>query len=129
MAARNCRKRKIDQIKQLEDDVGRIRNQKGDLIREHERLMAQRTHWTDMVKRLHDHVLKVHFSTNNNVLKKLKVITSKSITRKTRHLLFIVFLYLRSWDMIQTFGSSKWIIIDRFIFYLEVSHKKRTHQR
>ena len=59
MAARNCRKRKIDQIKQLEDDVGRIRNQKSDLIREHERLMAQRTHWTDMVKRLHDHVLKV----------------------------------------------------------------------
>ena len=59
MAARNCRKRKIDQIKQLEDDVGRIRNQKGELVREHERLMAQRSHWTDMVKRLHDHVLKV----------------------------------------------------------------------
>ena len=39
--------------------MGRIRNQKSDLIREHERLMAQRTHWTDMVKRLHDHVLKV----------------------------------------------------------------------
>ena len=61
MAARNCRKRKIDQIKQLEDDVGRIRNQKGELVREHERLMAQRSHWTDMVKRLHDHVLKVQF--------------------------------------------------------------------
>ena len=29
------------------------------MIREHERLMAQRSHWTDMVKRLHDHVLKV----------------------------------------------------------------------
>ena len=61
MAARNCRKRKIDQIKQLEDDVGRIRNQKGELVREHERLMAQRSHWTDMVKRLHDHVPKVQF--------------------------------------------------------------------
>ena len=60
VAARNCRKRKIDQIKQLEDDVGRIRNQKGELVREHERLMAQRSHWTDMVKRLHDHVLKVN---------------------------------------------------------------------
>ena len=63
VAARNCRKRKIDQIKQLEDDVGRIRNQKGELVREHERLMAQRSHWTDMVKRLHDHVLKVRFAT------------------------------------------------------------------
>ena len=70
MAARNRRKRKIDHIKQLEDDVGRIRNQKSDLIREHERLMAQRTHWTDMVKRLHDHVLKVNYLENKFCSKK-----------------------------------------------------------
>ena len=59
VAARNCRKRKIDQIRQLEDDVTRIRTQKGDLIKEHDRLVAERSHWTDLVKRLHDHVLKV----------------------------------------------------------------------
>ena len=59
VAARNCRKRKIDQIKQLEDDVTRIRTQKGDLLKEHERLVADRSHWTDLVKRLHDYVLKV----------------------------------------------------------------------
>ena len=60
MAARNCRKRKIDQIKQLEDDVTRIRCRKTELINEHEKLVGQRNHWSDLVKRLHDHVLKVY---------------------------------------------------------------------
>lgn len=59
VAARNCRKRKIDQIKQLEDEVTRIRIRKTDLIQEHEKLASQRAHWGDMVKRLHDYVLKV----------------------------------------------------------------------
>ena len=59
VAARNCRKRKIDQIKQLETDVQRIRCRKTELITEHEKLVAQRNHWADLVKRLHDHVLKV----------------------------------------------------------------------
>ncbi|TRY68417.1 hypothetical protein TCAL_02505 [Tigriopus californicus] len=58
VAARNCRKRKIDQIKQLEDDVQRIRCKKSELIAEHEKLVAQRSHWTDLVKRLHDYILK-----------------------------------------------------------------------
>ncbi|CAB4054665.1 Segmentation protein cap'n'collar [Lepeophtheirus salmonis] len=58
VAARNCRKRKIDQIKQLEDDVTRIRCRKTELVQEHEKLSSQRSHWTDMVKRLHDYVLK-----------------------------------------------------------------------
>ena len=60
VAARNCRKRKIDQIKQLETDVQRIRCRKTELITEHEKLVAQRNHWADLVKRLHDHVLKVN---------------------------------------------------------------------
>jgi hypothetical protein len=59
VAARNCRKRKIDQIKQLESDVHRIRCRKTELINEHEKLVAQRNHWADLVKRLHDHTLKV----------------------------------------------------------------------
>ena len=59
VAARNCRKRKIDQIKQLEDDVTRIRCRKTELVNEHEKMVAQRNHWSDLVKRLHDYVLKV----------------------------------------------------------------------
>ncbi len=59
MAARNCRKRKIDQIKQLEDDVTRIRCRKLELISEHEKLQAQRRQWNDVVKGMHDYILKV----------------------------------------------------------------------
>merc|ERR1712029_931794 len=58
VAARNCRKRKIDQIKQLEDDVTRIKTQKMDLNQEHRRLIGEAKQWTTLVKRLHDHVLK-----------------------------------------------------------------------
>ena len=67
VAARNCRKRKIDQIKQLEDDVTRIRCRKSKLVAEHEKLQGQRRQWTDIVKTLHDHVLKV-----NEVIRCLK---------------------------------------------------------
>ena len=59
VAARNCRKRKIDQIKQLEDDVQRIRCRKTELLQEHDRLLLERSRWSDKVKRLHDYVLKV----------------------------------------------------------------------
>ena len=59
VAARNCRKRKIDQIKQLEDDVQRIRCRKTELLQEHDRLLLERSRWTEKVKRLHDYVLKV----------------------------------------------------------------------
>lgn len=58
VAARNCRKRKIDQIKQLEDDVQKIRCRKTELIQEHDRLLLERSRWTEKVKRLHDYVLK-----------------------------------------------------------------------
>ncbi len=59
VAARNCRKRKIDQIKQLEDDVTRIRCRKMELVSEHEKLQAQRRQWNDVVKGMHDYILKV----------------------------------------------------------------------
>ena len=59
VAAQNCRKRKIDQIKQLETEVTRIKCRKTELVTDHEKLMSQRSHWSDLVKRLHDFVLKV----------------------------------------------------------------------
>ena len=68
MAARNCRKRKIDQIKQLEDDVQRIRCRKTELLQEHDRLLVERSRWSDKVKRLHDYVLKVRIERYLNVL-------------------------------------------------------------
>ena len=62
VAAQNCRKRKIDQIKQLETEVTRIKCRKTELVTDHEKLMGQRSHWSDLVKRLHDFVLKVGIS-------------------------------------------------------------------
>jgi len=58
VAARNCRKRKIDQIKQLEEDVQRIRCRKTELLQEHDQLLNERSRWSDKVKRMHDYVLK-----------------------------------------------------------------------
>ena len=105
--------------------MGRIRNQKSDLIREHERLMAQRTHWTDMVKRLHDHVLKVN-KTWDNMDSEL---IFQHVFDKLKILVIFPFQTIRNWDTIRICGSYKWIITDKYIFYQEVSHRKRTHQR
>jgi len=58
VAAQNCRKRKIDQIKQLETEVTRIKCRKTELVGDHEKLLQQRATWSDLVKRLHDYVLK-----------------------------------------------------------------------
>jgi len=58
VAAQNCRKRKIDQIKQLETEVTRIKCRKTELVTDHEKLLQQRVTWSDLVKRLHDYVLK-----------------------------------------------------------------------
>merc|ERR1711976_679162 len=58
VAAQNCRKRKIDLISQLEEEVSRARQQKQNLIAEHDNLLKQRAQWSDLVKRLHDYVLK-----------------------------------------------------------------------
>ena len=65
VAAQNCRKRKIDQIKQLETEVTRIKCRKTELVTDHEKLMQQRATWSDLVQRLHDFVLKVQTSRIN----------------------------------------------------------------
>jgi len=41
VSARNSRKRKTEQFKQLEDDVQKIRCQKTELIQEHDRLLLE----------------------------------------------------------------------------------------
>ena len=62
VAAQNCRKRKIDQSKQLETEVTRIKCRKTELVTDHEKLLSQRSHWSDLVKRLHDFVLKANLT-------------------------------------------------------------------
>ena len=48
-----------DQIKQLETEVTRIKCRKTELVSDHDKLLQQRATWSDLVKRLHDYVLKV----------------------------------------------------------------------
>ena len=113
VAARNCRKRKIDQIKQLEDDVQRIRCKKSELIAEHEKLVAQRGHWTDLVRRLHDHCLKVivKFGT------------------KKRNLFHKCFFLYRNWGTIRTTGPFSPITTDKSTSFPGVSWTRTTPQR
>merc|ERR1712004_616897 len=46
VAAQNCRKRKIDLISQLEEEVTRARQQKRNLMAEREELYRLRNEWT-----------------------------------------------------------------------------------
>ena len=114
MAAQNCRKRKIDQIKQLETEVTHniisidsspsycseliinsvkvrgIKCRKTELVTDHEKLMAQRSTWADLVKRLHDYVLKVLVFVFVFVL----VFVRGSLTVSSRYLYLYLCLYL-----------------------------------
>ena len=54
------------QIKQLETEVTRIKGRKHELVTDHEKLLQQRATWSDLVKRLHDYVLKVGELQYNN---------------------------------------------------------------
>ena len=104
VAAQNCRKRKIDQIKQLETEVTRIKCRKTELVTDHEKLLQQRATWSDLVKRLHDYVLKV-----------CGIIICQVIFTTITNI-------FRSWAGILNIGSFKWITIDRFIFFLATLH-------
>ena len=104
VAAQNCRKRKIDQIKQLETEVTRIKCRKTELVGDHEKLLQQRATWSDLVKRLHDYVLKVCGITKCQVI----FLTISNV--------------FRSWAEILNIGSFRWTTIDRFIFFLATLH-------
>ena len=54
MSARKSRERKVEQIKQLEGNVRKIRCRKTELIQEHDRLLLEQSRWTGKVKRLQD---------------------------------------------------------------------------
>ena len=54
MSARKSRERKTEQIKQLEDDVQKIRYRKTELIQEHDQLLLEQSRWTEKVKHLQD---------------------------------------------------------------------------
>jgi len=57
VAAQNCRKRKIDLISQLEEEVSRARQQKQNLIAEREELYRLRNEWTTKLHNLESAVL------------------------------------------------------------------------
>jgi len=56
VAAQNCRKRKIDQITQLEKEVSVIRSKKESLLRENDQLLSRRNALSDKYAFLYRHV-------------------------------------------------------------------------
>lgn len=59
MAAQNCRKRKLDQILQLADEVQKIRDRKLALLREQEELAGRRNNLKDRYAMLYRTVFQV----------------------------------------------------------------------
>merc|ERR1719361_1126241 len=58
VAAQNCRKRKMDLISQLEEEVNKARHQKQILLAEREELYRLRTEWTHKLLNLETEVLR-----------------------------------------------------------------------
>jgi len=59
VAAQNCRKRKLDQIVTLADEVQHMREMKLQLQQEHDRLIKERARMKDKFGQLYSHVFQV----------------------------------------------------------------------
>lgn len=59
VAAQNCRKRKLDQILSLEDEVKQVRRRKEDLQSQHDRLFTERKRVSNKFGALHRHIFQV----------------------------------------------------------------------
>ena len=57
IAAQNCRKRKIDQIGELEEELGSVRSRKRNLLEEHEKLMFDHMECMVVLDKLERHIL------------------------------------------------------------------------
>ena len=59
IAAQNCRKRKIDQISELEEELGSVRSRKRNLLEEREKLMFDHMEWMVVLDKLKRHILEI----------------------------------------------------------------------
>ena len=57
IAAHNCRKRKIDQISELEEELGSVKSRKKNLLEEREKLMLDYMEWMVMLDKLEMYIL------------------------------------------------------------------------
>ena len=57
IAAQNCRKRKIEQISDLEEELGSVRSRKSNLLKEREELMFNHMDWTLRLEKLEMHIV------------------------------------------------------------------------
>lgn len=67
MAAQNCRKRKLDQILSLADEVKQMKDRKFNLLQEREYLMTERMRVKTKYDLLYNHIFAVSFSIFNNL--------------------------------------------------------------
>lgn len=59
VAAQNCRKRKLDQILSLEDEVKQVKQRKEELKKQHELLLLECNRISEKFCHLHQHIFKV----------------------------------------------------------------------
>lgn len=59
VAAQNCRKRKLDQILSLEDEVKQVKQRKEELKKQHELLLLECNQISEKFCHLHQHIFKV----------------------------------------------------------------------
>ena len=57
IAAHNCRKRKIDQISELEEELGSLKSRKKNLLEEREKLMFDHMEWMVVLDKLERYIL------------------------------------------------------------------------
>ena len=57
IAAQNCRKRKIGQISELEEELGSVRSRKRNLLEEREKLKFDHMEWLMVLDNLERHIL------------------------------------------------------------------------
>ena len=57
IAAQNCRKRKIEQISDLEEELGSVRSRKSNILKEREELMFNHMDWTLRLEKLERHIV------------------------------------------------------------------------
>lgn len=62
VAAQNCRKRKLDQILSLEDEVKQVRQRKEQLKIRHEQLLLECNRISEKFCQLHRHIFKVSYT-------------------------------------------------------------------
>uniref|UniRef100_A0A1A9WBF1 BZIP domain-containing protein n=1 Tax=Glossina brevipalpis TaxID=37001 RepID=A0A1A9WBF1_9MUSC len=81
VAAQNCRKRKLDQILSLEDEVKQVRRRKEDLQQQRERLLTEHRRVSNKFSSLHRHIFQYLRDPDGNPCSTSDALPARSLAR------------------------------------------------